>query len=108
VTNHARLASFHSLLSSQGKVALQAAERLQPVESDFLAHFQFLRRHFSDDQARVALEIAILRREAGVKFPFANRLYFTRQALEQASAWEVSSYRARRFQGFNRLVDLGC
>jgi len=108
VTNHARLASFHSLLSSQGQVALQAAERLQPVESDFLAHFQRLNRHFPEDLARVALEIAILRREAGVKFPFASRMYFTRQALEQASAWEVSCYRARRFQGFNRLVDLGC
>jgi hypothetical protein len=35
-------------------------------------------------------------------------MYFTREALEQASSFEVSDYRAERFRPFQRLADLGC
>jgi SAM-dependent methyltransferase len=40
--------------------------------------------------------------------PYSSQLYFTREALEQSSPFEVSSYRSSRFEGFRRLVDLGC
>jgi SAM-dependent methyltransferase len=102
------LDTFHHLLSPAGQEALQAAADLKPREQDFLAHFTTLSRHFPTELARTALEIAILREEAARKFPFADRLYFTREALEQASNWEISNYRARRYQGFPRLLDLGC
>lgn len=101
-------ASFRALLSPAGQQLLQAAVALSPKESDFLIHFQSLSRHYPPDLARTALEIAILRQEATVKFPFADRLYFTRQALEQASSYEVSSYRSERYRSFQSLVDLGC
>jgi hypothetical protein len=102
------LASFHSLLTDSGQEILQVASSLSPRESDFLGHFQSLSRHFPSDLARAALEIAILRREAIVKFPFADKLYLTRQALEQASSFEVSSYRSERFRKFPYIADLGC
>jgi hypothetical protein len=102
------LATFKDLLAPSGQAALQAAVSLQPRESDFLGHFQFLSRSYPADLARAALEIAILRGEAASKFPFANRLYFTREALEQASSFEVSTYRAERFRAFPYLADLGC
>ncbi len=35
-------------------------------------------------------------------------MYFTREALEQASSYEVSSYRAQRYRPFERVADLGC
>jgi hypothetical protein len=35
-------------------------------------------------------------------------MYLTRQALEQATSFEVASYRAGRYRGFARLADLGC
>jgi hypothetical protein len=35
-------------------------------------------------------------------------LYFSRQSLEQSSSYEVSSYRAARYQQFSYLADLGC
>jgi hypothetical protein len=35
-------------------------------------------------------------------------MYFTRPALEQATAFEVATYRAQRFAGRERLLDLGC
>jgi hypothetical protein len=35
-------------------------------------------------------------------------MYFTREALEQASTGEVSAYRAERYHPYNLIVDLGC
>ena len=102
------LESFRQLLSPTGQEALAAACELQPREEDFLAHYTALSRRFSAELARPALEIAILRNEAARKFPFAGRLYLTREALEQASSWQVASHRARRYRGFAHLLDLGC
>ena len=102
------LVTFRNLLSPAGQEVLQAAAELEPCEDDFLRHFTSLSRRHPVELARPALGIAILRRQAERKFPFANQLYFTREALEQASSWAVSSYRARRYQDFSRLLDLGC
>lgn len=100
--------SLHALLTPQGQVALQAASALQPREVDFLGCLQQLSRTMPEWLARPALEIAILRREAAEKFPFAERLYLTREALEQASGWEIARYRAERYRPFDSLADLGC
>ena len=101
-------ASWKALCNPTGQEALQAAVSLQPREADFLRHFQTLCRRFPPDVARAALETAILRGEARLKFPIAETMYFTREALEQASAFEVSTYRAGRYAPFDRLADLGC
>jgi hypothetical protein len=100
--------AFRDLLTLRGQRALQAASALEPREVDFLAHFTTLSRQFPPELARAALETAILRLEAVAKFPFASQMYFTREAMEQASAHEVSVYRSERFRGFRFLADLGC
>jgi hypothetical protein len=102
------LQTFKALMQPEGQRALRAAMALEPREEDFLSHFSTLERRFARPVARTALEVAILRREATSKFPCAARMYFTRQALEQASSQEVSAYRARRYRGFRYLIDLGC
>jgi hypothetical protein len=99
---------FRRLLTPEGQQALQAAQELSPREVDFLAHFTSLSRSYPPGLARAALETAILRSRASLKFPKAGKMYFTRQALEQASAYPVASYCARRFAGFDYLADLGC
>jgi SAM-dependent methyltransferase len=96
------------LLSPAGQEVLEQAAALQPREPDFLKHFDLLSRRYPAELAKAALEVAILRQEAVVKFPNADKLYFTRQALEQATAFEVASYRVQRFAGLGRLLDLGC
>jgi hypothetical protein len=102
------LSSFRSLLTPSGQEALAAAVERQPREEDFLAHFTALSRRYPPGLARAALETAIYRAKAQAKFPFSGRLYFTREALEQASSWEVSSYRSERYRPFRTLFDLGC
>jgi hypothetical protein len=102
------VADFRSLLTDQGQVALRIAEGLHPKEEDYLAHYSSLSRRTSPDLARVALETAILRLEGLNKFPFAEKMYFTREALEQATPYQVSSYRAQRYHGFGTAADLGC
>ena len=99
---------FRGLFSSVGQEALHAASSLEPKEEDFLRHFTHLSKRYPPGLARAALETAILRKEATVKFPCAGRMYFSRPALEQASSYSVSSYRAKRFEGFDSLLDLGC
>jgi len=103
-----RLETWRELCTSGGQEALRAAEAMSPREKDFLRHYQALERIYPAELARAALETAILRSEARAKFPFADKLYFTREALEQASNWEVAVYRAGRFRGCARLLDLGC
>jgi hypothetical protein len=102
------IALFHQLLEPQGQDVLAAAQALQPREVDFLSHYQALCRDHPPALASAALEIAILRLEAEEKFPFANKMYFTRAALEQASSYEVSSYRSTRYHSYSCLFDLGC
>ena len=99
---------FQALLAPQGQEALEMAVARAPREEDFLGHFTALSRRFPAALARAALEQAILRLEASPKFPFAARMYFTRQALEQATSYQISTYRAGRFHPFSRLLDLGC
>lgn len=102
------LDTFHRLLTPEGQRVLQAAQDRRPQEVDFLRHFSALSRQFPRELSRAALEIAILRQEARVKFPQAASMYFTRPAVEQATAWAVSSYRALRFQAYDMVFDLGC
>ena len=102
------LPSFFALLTEAGQQALAAAVSLEPAEANYLADFQHLSRSFGLDLSQAALETAIFRREAAAKFSTASHMYFTRPALEQATSEQVSVYRARRFAGFELLVDLGC
>jgi hypothetical protein len=102
------VSNFHDLLSAKGQEAIDVAMELAPQEKDFLRYFQQLSRRFPREVARGALETAILRNSAQSKFPQADSMYFTREALEQASSFEVASHRAARYRGFKHIGDLGC
>ena len=82
---------FLALLSPAGQDALYAAMGLQPREKDFLRLYQTLAKRYPRKLARAALETAILRGQAQSKFPQAQKMYFTREPLEQASVYEVAA-----------------
>lgn len=101
------LAEF--LLSEQGVALLQEAESLRVERADTLAGLTRLRKAATADQAAAAWEMSDLRRRAGVKFGAISRdMYFTREALEQASSARAAAYHAERFAqaGVTALADL--
>lgn len=99
---------FIQLMSREGQWALESAMAFEPREKDFLSDFKMLSKRFPREVARAALTVAILRGEALEKFPQAEKMYFTREALEQATPWQVAAERAKRFRGFGKILDFGC
>ena len=102
------LTAFETLLTPSGQSAIAAATELNPTEESFLAGLTKLQKHFPSELAKGALETAILRARARSKFTRADVMYFTREALEQASGETRARYRAERFAPFASVADLGC
>lgn len=88
----------------EGRFLLSEAARF----SDPLLAVTVLRRKFPQDLVGMAVEIVDLRRRAAAKFPDADRLFFSREALEQSSGAEIAAYRAQRYAGFEAVADWGC
>lgn len=97
------------LRTADGVEALAAAE---VAGGEPLAAASALRsRGIAPDLAAAALTQADLRRRAVAKFgPDAERMFFTRAGLEQATRAAVADRRAARLAaaGVTRLADLGC
>jgi hypothetical protein len=102
------VATFDRLLGPTGRSALAAARELQPTEARYPACFDRLRKHFPPELARAALDTVMLREKARAKFARADEMFFTREALEMASAEPVARYRAERFASFGTVADLCC
>lgn len=97
------------LVSEQAEPALAAAA--EQADAGSLVAAATLRRSFPPEHAAAALSQVALRRRAAGKFgEGAARLFFTRDALEQATRADVSRWRAARLAaaGATDVVDLGC
>lgn len=102
------VATFDRLLAPEGDAALAAATELAPTEARYPACADRLGKRFPPDLARAALDTVMLRIRAQVKFSRADRMFFTREALEQATSEPVATYRAERLAGFGTVADLCC
>ena len=102
------LLTFNELLTPAGRSALADAAALAPSEAGFLAAFEKLRKRHSPTLAKAALETVIVRSRARAKFTDADRMFFTRQALEQATGDAAARHRARRVVSFGVVADLCC
>jgi len=105
-----RLEDLNYLLSPEGQQLLSELAQERFEGDDHLRLASRLRDQVGQSRAHALLETSLLRRRATAKFQRAQDMYFTRQALEQASAEIVAVYRARRFAqaGFEKVADLGC
>jgi SAM-dependent methyltransferase len=101
-------ALFRRLLAPDGQHLLAEVERLDLSEAARLRTLATLRKLADAELAMTALETAILRQRAAAKFSRAGTMYFTREALEQATSETVARHRSARFAGAERVVDLGC
>lgn len=100
--------AFAELLSPRGQQALQAAMAAGLQEKNLLPDLERLRKEYGSALARAAVEMVLLRTRATLKFSQAHEMYFTRDALEQASGERISSYRAQRFAEHASVGDFGC
>src|SRR5436309_3641548 len=102
------LETFNWLLSAAGQALLAEAMAGDHAEGARLQELTRLRRLATPTRAAAAYEIAQLRRRAAAKFTRAGSMYFTREALEQASGEAISTYRIQRFQPYGQIADLAC
>lgn len=105
------LETFQWLLTDDGQALLAEATTLVSGGATPLAAGSALRRTTSGERAAAALSQVELRDRAGAKFgESAARMYFTPDALEQATRQRVATHRAGRAAAFGAqtLVDLGC
>jgi SAM-dependent methyltransferase len=96
------------LLSPPGQALLAELDARPLGEADALAELTRLRRTYAPEHAAAAFELSLLRRRARAKFPAAERMYFTREALEQSSSAPVAAWRAARLAACAHVADLGC
>lgn len=67
-----------------------------------------LRKELGPARTHLVIALAELRRRAHIKFQHADRMFFTRQLLEQATDETVAAYKAQRMAAGERLADLCC
>ncbi|MCR4415284.1 MAG: class I SAM-dependent methyltransferase [Thermoguttaceae bacterium] len=72
------------------------------------ARLSRLRGSIGAERARLVLEQVELRARARAKFSQADRMFFTRVGLEQASDEWIAAYKARRFPSRQPVADLCC
>lgn len=103
------VATLDWLRAPAGQAVLAELAAAPPGERDVLPTLSRLRARYPAELARAAVEQAMLRQRARAKFRHAERLYFTREALEQASSTQVAAHRARRFASHAaHVVEVGC
>jgi len=102
------LDTFHWLLGDAGQRLLSQATASDLSDAGRLSTLSHLRRGATPFQAAAAYETAWLRQRASTKFARAGQMYFTREALEQASGEMVGTYRASHFAAFDVVGDWCC
>lgn len=100
------LALLERLRGPEGQNLLSAADALSPTEANQLAVIEALKRLTDPALARAVLETVLLRQRARTKFTRADRMYFEREALEQASGERIARHRAERYRGVASVADL--
>ncbi len=95
------------LVGPEGEPAITAATEFL-AHSGTLAALAALRKRFAPELATAAVDAVTLRERAKAKFAAADRMWFTREALEQASGDRAAAHRAERLKPFATVLDIGC
>lgn len=99
------LAIYRWLVGAEGSEWLTRAAAL---EGSLTTRVARLRRDLTAERVRLVLEQVELRRRAREKFVQAQRMFFTRVALEQATDEWVARHKAARFPPGQETLDLCC
>lgn len=102
------LSELDALVSPIGQELLDRLVRVEVTPETELRVGALLRREYPVELVTAALGQHELRRRAQAKFTRAERMYFTRAGLEQATSEVIARHRATRFAGALRVADLCC
>ncbi|HEX6444841.1 MAG TPA: class I SAM-dependent methyltransferase [Streptosporangiales bacterium] len=100
--------ALDALVAPEGQEVLAALARTGVTPESEPALAARLRRAHPAELVIAALAQHELRVRARAKFTRADRMFFTRDGLEQASAERIARHRATRFAGAGRVADLCC
>ncbi|MGH3934375.1 MAG: THUMP-like domain-containing protein [Pseudonocardiaceae bacterium] len=102
------LSRLAELVTPTGQDLLDRLARLEVTPETELRVAALLRRDYPAELVTEACGQHELRCRARAKFTRAQRMYFTRAGLEQATAEVIARHRATRFTGASRVADLCC
>ena len=105
-SEQSRVDAWRQLVDARHATLVEAAAGVV-AEGVTPASVMRLRRRFPDGPVTEALELAEARARAIEKFPMSGRMLMDKAGLEQATAFEVSSWKASRF-GDRPVLDLCC
>jgi hypothetical protein len=103
------LGDYRWLVSDDAARWLEIARAELANQRQFSAAFVArLRKDLSAERAHLIVEQAELRQRASAKFALADRMFFTRRALEQATDEAVAACKAMRISAAGPVLDLCC
>lgn len=104
--NAEALAVVDALLAPAGQRLLEEARAALDAGADPLRLSGRLRGRHPAPLVAAALTQLALRARARAKYPLADRMWFTREGLEQASSQRMAALRAARYAPFPDVADL--
>lgn len=104
----ANLTDYRWLISSDAEPWLERAAEAEETPESLLKTTIALRGDLGTQRANLLIAQVQLRRRAKKKFSQADRMFFTRQLLEQATEERIGQYKAARFPQQGQLLDLCC
>ncbi len=102
------LDEYRWLVSSEAEPWLERAAAANDDPKSLLTTTVALRRDLGTARTHLVIAQIQLRRRAKIKFSQADRLFFTRQLLEQATDEQIADYKAARFPRDGEVADLCC
>lgn len=104
-----KIDDYRWLLSPAAKPWIAEAAQADTLRGGEMVRLvQRLRKSLTAERAHLAVELAELRRRARDKFSQAERMFFTRVGLEQATDEQIAAYKAERFDEDQPVADLCC
>lgn len=99
---------FHWLLSTEAEPLLIETQASFAENVNAVRIARNLRKRTTPSRSAIVMEQAQLRIRGTRKFDRAERMFFTRRGLEQATSQRLAAYKAGKFAGISGVIDLCC
>ncbi|MCL4204249.1 MAG: hypothetical protein KJ000_17340 [Pirellulaceae bacterium] len=108
MTELGNIDDYRWLVSSDAVSWLEKAAQTEDDPDSLLRTTVALRRDLGKARTNLVIALVQLRRRGKVKFSQADRMFFTRQLLEQATDEQIGAYKAARYPDQGEFADICC